>query len=183
MNVLTPVLVLLVAILAVFVEAVWQTPRAWIGAQVDVLPALMVYASLSAGITTVTLLALVGGLCFDALSAGPLGVSVLPLFGVGLAMQRFRHLILRDQAYAQWLLGLGASAAVPALTLTLLITVGANPMLGLGSLWQWLVLSLGGAAFTPICFRVFDRLERSLSYRPFQQSSFRSDREIERGRH
>ena len=50
---------------------------------------------------------------FDSLSANPLGVSVLPLFLVGFLIYRQRELILRDQPFAQFVLGLGASAAVP----------------------------------------------------------------------
>ena len=46
----------------------------------------MVYAGLSTGITTVALLALCGGLWFDSLSANPLGVTMLPLFVIGLAI-------------------------------------------------------------------------------------------------
>ncbi len=183
MNVLNTLLVLAVAVGAVFLESIWDGPRAWLGTQIDLLPGLIVYASLTAGATVFTLVAVVGGLCLDSLSANPIGVSVLPLFGVGLAIERFRHLILREQPFAQWLLGLGASAAVPALTLLLLITLGANPMVGFGSLWQWLILSLAGATLTPAYFWGFERLERALSYRPFRQSSFRPDREIERGRH
>jgi hypothetical protein len=182
-NVLPSILLLIVALLAVFVEAAWATPRAWLGAQIDLLPGLMVYAGLSAGITTVTLLAVVGGLCFDALSTNPLGVSVLPLFAIGLLILQFRHLILREQVFAQWVLGLGASAVQPLLTLLLLISLGKTPLVGVGSLWQWLLLSLGGATFTPLSFKLFGRLERAFSYRPLHESSFRADREIERGRH
>lgn len=182
MNILTPILVLTAAFLAVFVEASWNGPRNWLGTQIDLLPGLMVFSSLSAGLTTMGLLAVVGGLCFDSLSANPLGVSVLPLFLVGLGIHYFRHLILRDQAYAQWVLGLAASAGVPVLTLLLLVTAGQHPMLGLGSIWQWVVMSVSGAAFTPLYFRLFDRLEGGLSYRPFHETSFREDREIKRGR-
>ena len=43
--------------------------------------------------TTVTLLArLLGGLWFDSLSANPLGVTVLPLFAIGLAIHLKREL-------------------------------------------------------------------------------------------
>jgi rod shape-determining protein MreD len=183
MTILNTILLLAAALLAVFVQSAWDAPRAWLGVQFDLLPGLMVYASLSAGITSITLLALVGGLGFDSLSANPLGATVLPLFAIGLVILQFRHLILRDQTYAQWVLGLGASGAAPLLTLLVLTTLGCNPLVGLGSLWQWLVLSLSGAAFTPLYFRLFDRLGRSLSYRPSHADSFRSDREIERGRH
>ena len=93
-----------------------------------------------------------------------------------------RELILRDQPYAQFALGLAASAAAPLLTVLLLLTAGESPLLGWGSLWQWLVMSAGGAIATPIVFFVFDWFERALGYRRATESSFRPDREIRRGR-
>ncbi len=183
MRVFHPILIVAAALLAVFLQARWDLPRVWLSVQIDLLPGLMVYAGLSAGLATVTLMAVAGGLCFDSLSANPTGVSVLPLFAIGLAIQRQRHLILSGQAYAQWVLGLAASAAAPLLVLLLLKTLGRDPILGPGSLWQWLVASLAGAALTPLYFRVFGRLERALCYRPFHESSFRPDRQIQRGRH
>jgi len=47
--------------------------REWLGAQVDLLPALMVYAALYTGLANVAGLAVLGGLWFDGLSANPLG--------------------------------------------------------------------------------------------------------------
>lgn len=182
MNLLRPLLILAAAFLAVFLETAWSGPARWLGAQIDLLPGLMVYASLTAGWPTIVLLGTVGGLWFDSLSANPLGASVLPLLGCGAVIFQFRHLILREQPYAQWVLGLGASAAAPVLTVLLLTSMGFKPILGSGSLWQWLVMSLGGSALTPVYFRLFDRLDRALSYRPAWPSAFRPDREIERGR-
>ena len=78
MNWLNTILVLGAAFLAVFWEAAFGGVRHLLGAQVDLLPPLMVYASLYTGITTVTLLALAGGLWFDSLSANPLGVTRAP---------------------------------------------------------------------------------------------------------
>ena len=182
MNLIHSILVGVIALLAVFLEAAWAGPRNWLGAQIDVLPGLMVYASLTGGLTSVYLVAVVGGLGLDSLSANPLGVSVLPLVGIGMVIHWFRHLILRDQVYAQWVLGLGASAAAPAVTLLFLVTVGYHPLVGLGSIWQWMVMSIGGACLTPLYFKIFARLNRSLNYRTAPESSFRSDRQIERGR-
>jgi rod shape-determining protein MreD len=183
MKALNTVLVLVAALLAVFLEAFWDTPRHLLGAQIDLLPGLMVYASLSAGVTTLTLLAVVGGFGFDALSANPAGISILPLFLIGFTIERSGHLLLRGQVYAQLVLGLAASAAMPVLTVLLLLSLGHHPMIGLGSLWQWLVLSVCGAVLTPFYFTLFHWLGRGLSYRPYHPSSFRTDREIERGRH
>jgi len=182
MNWLQSILVLGVAFLAVFWEAAFGGLRQLLGAQVDLLPPLMVYASLCTGLTTVTLLAFCGGLWFDSMSANPLGVTVLPLFAVGLAIHLNRDLILRDQTFAQVVLGLGASLATPILTLLLLLTMGRAPLLGWGTLWQIAVLSAGGAIASPICFELLGWLQRALLYRRATESSFRADREIRRGR-
>ena len=146
MKPLIPILILLAAFVAVFFEASFNGFRHLLGAQIDLLPALMVYASLSSGMVTVSLLAVLGGLWFDSLSANPLGISVLPLFAVGLAIHSRRELILRDQPYAQLALGLGASAAAPLLTMLLMLSTRETPLLGWGSVWQWLVMTLGGGA-------------------------------------
>src|SRR5208283_1219876 len=79
MNLLQSILILADAFLAVFGEATFPVLRHGLRAQVDLLPVLMVYAALNMGIATVSLLAVLGGLWFDALSANPLGISILPL--------------------------------------------------------------------------------------------------------
>jgi cell shape-determining protein MreD len=182
LNWLNTTFVLGAAFLAVFCEAAFNGLRHLLGAQIDLLPALMVYASLCTGLTTVALLAFVGGLWFDSLSANPLGISVLPLFAVGFVIYACRELILRDQTFAQVVLGLSASAAAPVLTLMLLLTTGHKPLFGWGSLWQWIVMAAGGAVATPACFWFFDWLERHLVHGRATETSFRPDREIRRGR-
>jgi hypothetical protein len=182
MNVLQTILILAAAFLAVFAEAAFQLPRHLLGAQVDLLPALMVLAALNTNAATVSLLAVFGGLWFDALSANPLGVSVLPLFAAGFPICLRRDLILRGLPFAQVFLGAAASAAVPALTVLLLLTGGEAPLLGWGSLWQWLVMIAGGAVAAPLFFVLFDRCDHALGYRPKTETSFRPDREIRRGR-
>jgi hypothetical protein len=182
MNVLQIILILLAAFLAVFWEAAFPATSRWLNAQVDLLPALMVYASLRIGLPAIALLAVCGGLFFDSLSANPLGVSIVPLFAVGLALYWRRELILREQPYAQFVLGLGASATTPWLTVLLLLTAGHQPLLGWGSLWQWVVMSLGGAIATPLFFLLFGWFERALGRDHVSETSFREDREIRRGR-
>jgi len=182
MNWLRTMFILLAAYLAVFWESAFRGLRPLLGAQIDLLPPLLVYTSLSADLVTVALLAALGGLWFDSLSANPLGVSVLPLFLPGLAIYVKRDLILREQAFAQLALGLAASAATPLLTLLLLLTAGHPPLLGWGTIWQWLVLCVGGAVATPVWFEFFGWLERVLVHNRTEQSSFRADREIRRGR-
>lgn len=182
MNWLRTIFILAAAFVSVFLQATVNGPRHFLGAQVDLLPSLMIYTGLSSGLTTVALLAGCGGLWFDSLSANPLGISVLPLFLIGFVIQRYRGLILREQTFAQLVLGLAASAGAPVLTLLLLLNAEIQPLIGWFSLWQWLVVSLAGAAVTPLWFRFFDRLTHALSYRPFGDTSFRPDRQIKRGR-
>jgi rod shape-determining protein MreD len=182
MTVLHTTLVMLAAFLAVFLEASAPGVRHFLGAQVDLLPALTVYAALNTNLTTLALLAVGGGLFYDTLSVNPLGLSILPLFAVGFLIYLQREFILREQRFAQSMLGLGASAVVPALSMLLLLTMGRSPSLGWGSLWQWIVMSLGGAVATPALFLLFNRLNHALGYRPIVQTSFRPDREIRRRR-
>ena len=182
MNLLQPLLILAAAFLAVFGEAAFPLPHHWLGAQVDLLPVLMVYAALNTDIVTVSSLAVLGGLWFDALSANPLGLSIAPLFAIGFVIYLQRELILRELPFAQFVLGAVASAVAPALTVLLLLTGGQDPLLGWGSLWQWLVMTAGGALATPVIFEFFNWCQRALGYQPRTETSFRPDREIRRSR-
>jgi rod shape-determining protein MreD len=182
MTPLNSILMLLVAFLAIFCEAAFGGLRNLLGAQIDLLPSIVVCAALSTGLPTMTLVAVLGGLFFDSLSANPLGISVLPLFLVGFAIHSRRDLILREQFFAQWVLGLTASAIVPALTLLLLLTGHHRPQLGWITLWQWIVMSVGGAIATPVLCLLFDWFDRLFSYQRATETSFRPDREIRRSR-
>lgn len=173
---------LLVTFLAVFCESAFSGLRNLLGAQIDLLPSLVVCASLSSGLPTMTLVAVLGGLFYDSLSANPFGISVLPLFLIGFAIYIRRDLLLREQLFAQWVLGLAASAIAPALTLLLLLTGHHRPLLGWVTLWQWIVMSVGGAIATPALFLLFGWFERQFSYQRATETSFRTDREIRRGR-
>lgn len=182
MNPLSSIMLLLATFLAVFWEGAFNGIRHLFGAQIDLLPALIVYAGLCGGLTTMTLVAVMGGLLFDTLSANPPGVTVLPLFVSGFVLHSQRELVLRDQLFAQFVLGLAVSAAVPVLTLLLLLTSGHTPLLGWGSLWQWIVMTLGGGVATPVVFQLFGLFDRALNYRRTTETSFRPDRQIRRGR-
>ena|SRR5436190_16632602 len=182
MTLLNTIFVLGAAFLAVFWEAAFNGVRHLLGTQIDLLPPLMVYASLYGNFVTVALLAVLGGLWFDSLSANPLGITVLPLIIIGVAIYSSRDLILRTQTIAQLVLGLTASAVAPMMTLLLLLTTGHEPLFGWGTFWQLLVMTLGGAIATPVCFETFGLLNRLLVHDRPGVSSFRPDREIRRGR-
>ena len=182
MNILSTILILSAAFLAVFAEAALPGLRRLLGAQVDLLPAIMVYAALNTNLPTIALLAVSGGLWFDALSMNPFGITILPLFLTGFIIFSQRELILRELSFAQIVLGTVASAVVPALTLLLLLTAGKDPLLGWGSLWQWFLMTAGGAVATPVIFALFNWASHALGYPPRTETSFRSDREILRGR-
>ena len=182
MSTLNSILILLVTFLAVFCESAFTSIRNLLGAQIDILPPLMVYAALSSGLPTVTMTAVAGGLFFDSLSANPLGITVVPLFVVGFLINMQRDLILRDQLFAQTVLGLSASAFVPAAVLLLLLTGGHAPALSWFSLWQWIVMTVGGAIATPALFLLFGWFDQTFTYRSATEMSFRPDREIRRSR-
>jgi hypothetical protein len=101
---------------------------------------------------------------------------------VGFAIHLRNDLILRGLPFAQFVLGAAASALVPVLVVVLLLNGGKQPLIGWGSLWQWIVMTAGGAAATPVMFAFFAWCDRTLGYQPRSETSFRPDREIQRGR-
>ncbi|MCU0789271.1 MAG: rod shape-determining protein MreD [Verrucomicrobia bacterium] len=105
--------VLLLALAFVFAQAAFTWPRRLLGAQVDLLPALMTFTALRLGVGSIVALAFVGGLSLDALSLNPLGVSPLPLCLVGMGLHMKRDQILRDEVFAQFVLGVAAGVVVP----------------------------------------------------------------------
>ncbi len=177
------IIVLGLAYVAVFLQAGFDAPRVWLASSVNLVPPLMVYTGLRLSLSCITTLALVAGLWLDALSANPLGVSILPLFIVGLVLYRHRDLLLRELDYAQLLLGASASAAVPLLTLVLVLTKGGEPNLGWHSLWQLVVLTVTGGVLTPVVYRLLDKLEGAFVHPVAPTLVFRADREIRRGRY
>ena len=182
MSAFKPILILLFAFLAAFGEATLAAPRQWLGAQVDLLPALRVYAALNAGLPTIALLAVFGGIWFDTLSANPLGISILPLAIIGWPIYLRRDLILRDLPFAQFVLGATASIAAPLLTMLLLLSGGKELLLGWGTLWQLIVMTAVGAVATPFIFSLMNAGNRALGYQERIEPGFRLDREIQRSR-
>ena len=89
-------IVLLLAYLAVFLQAGFDAPRVWLNGQVNLVPPLMVYTALRLNLTCVTTLAIVAGLWLDALSANPLGVSIAPLFLAGFVLLLQREVLLQE---------------------------------------------------------------------------------------
>lgn len=176
-------IVLVLAYLAIFLQAGFDAPRVWLSGQVNLIPPLMVYTALRLNLTCVTTLAIVAGLWLDSLSANPLGVSIAPLFLPGLVLLLQRELLLQELDYAQLVLGAAVSAAVPALTLILVLTKGLEPGIGWHSLWQLAVLAITGGVLTPLLFRVLDRIEHALLHPPAPTLMFRPDRDIRRGRY
>ena len=105
--------ILFAAWLAVAFEISFNGFRHTLGAQVNLLPALMVYVALSSSLPSVALLAIAGGLAQDAFSANPLGVTTLALALTGFLLHYQRDLVLRHQLYAQVMMGFLASSLVP----------------------------------------------------------------------
>jgi cell shape-determining protein MreD len=182
MNFLQTSVLLFVAFLVVFLQSTVTGLRLVTGAQIDLLPSLMVYAGLHGGLGAITALAILGGLMHDSLSANALGISILPLFAVGAFIHYHRGMILKEASFARFILGLGASALVPVATLILLSNTERQPLVGWFFIWQLFVMSILGGLLTPLWFRFFDWATGLLSYRAESTTSFRPDRQIKRGR-
>lgn len=182
MNRLETISILLAAWLAVAFEVSFNGFRNWFGAQISLLPALMVYVALSSSLPGVALLAIVGGLAQDSFSANPLGVTTLALAFTGFLLHYKRDLVLRDQIYAQVMMGFLASALVPACVILALMNTHNPVPLTWRLLAQWLVMATGGAVATPLVFRLFARLSRWFTYQPLPEARFHDTRQIKRTR-
>lgn len=182
MSWLSPALLFVVAWLAVFAQTQFPVVRDALGTPPGILPALVVYAAFTHRTGTVTALCVVGGLWLDALSGSRIGASIGPLFLVGFVLHARQHLLLRDQRYAQFWLGLGAGIAVPLATGTLLLLGSRQPHFGTSTAAQLAVSGLLNGLMCPTAFLLFDRLRSAFEYQPAGPGPFRADREIKRGR-
>jgi rod shape-determining protein MreD len=167
----------------IFAESRFTAFRDFTGVQIDFLPGLMMYAALVFRMEIVLGCAAVFGLLFDSLSANLIGTTFCSLAIISLMACRYRELLLSDQFITHWVLGLAASALAPLLSVAVLELCGFHPRIGWGSLWQWAIMTAGGGAVTPVWFRLFNRLDDALRYKELPESTFRSDRQIARGRH
>jgi rod shape-determining protein MreD len=167
---------------ASFAEGRVTAIRDLTGAQIDLLPGMMVYAAMAYRMEIVLGVAALFGLFYDSLSANLLGTSFVGLAVVGLGASRFRELLLSDQFITHWILGVIASALAPVITLIVLNLCSLQPLVGFGSLWQWAIMTAGGGFVTPLWFKFFNRLDDASRFKEMPELAFRPDRQIERGR-
>jgi cell shape-determining protein MreD len=183
MNGLQIVITFIVAYLAVYFAAGFDGVRAVAGVRCDLLPPLMVYSGLTSGLAWTAGLAVFGGLLFDTVSANPLGLSIVPLGASGFMVHWHREWILRDQPYAQFVLGTLASMLSPLLSVAILLAAGHDPMVGWPTVWQIAVMGFFGGGMTPVLFWGLGRMQTLLAYSRVPEARFRDDREIKRGRY
>lgn len=182
MNWLSPTLLYLVAWAGLFAQTQFAPVRSWLGLVPGVLPTLLVYAAFTHPLGTSSTFAVITGLWLDSLSGNPLGVSVGPCFLVTFVLNTRQHLLLREQWYARFWLGLAAGVAIPLATLALLLFGGRPPYLGPGLAWMIGLQGLLNGILCPVAFRWFDTLRSGFEYQPVAPAGFRPDREIKRGR-
>ena len=169
--------------LVIFAQARLTAFRDFTGAQLDLLPGMIVFAAMVFQLGTVILCAAVFGLLFDSFSANALGTTFVSLAIIGLFASRYRDLLLSEHFTTHWVLGLIASALAPLISYTLLRLQDVKPMVAWGSAWHWAIMIAGGGAATPLWFKIFTRLDEALRYKELPESTFRQDRQIARGRH
>jgi hypothetical protein len=64
----------------------------------------------------------------------------------------------------------------------MLMNAGTVPLIGWKSIWQLIVMAVGGGIAAPMFFKLFARVQNALSYQPRLDVPFRADREIKRRR-
>lgn len=155
-------LILIVALIAVFLQVTCTSARELFGAQPNPLPALMVYTALHANIGSMAMLAILGSLWQSALSADPPGIAMLPLFLIGTAVELNRQYIARQKWFARFIIGTAASALLPLTVLFILLSLGHQPLLSWLSLWQLFITAIGGGLITLAVFPIMAKLREWL---------------------
>jgi rod shape-determining protein MreD len=183
MTWLSPILLLVVTWLAIFLQTGLMPLRELLGAPPNLVPALVVYAAFTHGLGLVTVLTLTAGLWIDALSGSRLGTGVAPLFGLGFLLNTRQHLLLREQRYAQFWLGFAGGLGVPLAHAGILQLGADEPALGWFTVRQLLSLGLLNGLACPAIFLLFDRLRAVFEYQPSGPGPYMSNREMKRGRH
>lgn len=176
-------LLFLVLWMSIFGQSQFPSIRSLLGIPLNLIPALIVYAAISHNLAVTTGFTLFAGLALDSLSGSPLGVSVPPFFVLGFLLNTQQAILLRDQRYAQMWLGAGGAAAVHLATAGILQLSARAPALSWALLWHTFLLAVFNGLVCPLIFRLFDHLQKLFEYQPVQLSTFRTDREIKRGRY
>jgi cell shape-determining protein MreD len=183
MNYLPVYLLFLVLWLSLFAQTQFDWVRNLLGVPLSVIPALVVYTAFTHNLAVITTFTVFAGLALDSLSSSRIGVSVAPLFALGFLLHTQQSILLRDQTFAQVWLGMAGGAAVPLATGLILQLGSHSPAMGWGLIWQLLLLAAFNGLMCPVIFRLFDHLQKLFEYQPVQSTSYRSDREIKRGRY
>ena len=183
MNQLPVLLLLAVLWLVTFAPTQFAVLHDWIGVPLNLSPALLVYTALTHGPVLTTVVSVMAGLWLDALSASRFGVSLLPMFLFAFVVQSRSHLILRDQRFAQFWLGVAGGILIPIATAGVLLLGRREPALTQGTVAQLILLGVANGLATPLTFQLFDRMNRAFNYQSLEPGSFRADRQIVRSRH
>ncbi|MFM8418636.1 MAG: hypothetical protein ACKOEQ_00740 [Verrucomicrobiota bacterium] len=182
MNWASPITLFVAGWLAAFAQTQFSVLRGLLGVPLALGPALVVYAAFTHGLATASLFAVLLGLWTDALSGSRLGLGSVTPFLATFFLSTRQHLLLREQRYAQFWLGLGLGLALPLGHGLLLQAAHSGPALGWHSARQLLVLGLLNGAACPACFWAFDRLRQSFEYPAAPTSFMAGQREMKRGR-
>lgn len=173
--------VLITALITTYLASSWSLPKQITGAQLDPLPALMLVVALRAPITTIAILAIFASLTQSALSSNPLGISLLPLYIVGCAAHINSHNLYLHTG-SRFALGAGAGAAIPLMSLALLLLTNKEPLIGWFSLWQWAAGILSSGLMALIFFPLIEWLDQSVEEQPLAAPFDTSTQIVRHGR-
>ena len=144
---------LLIAIIGILIAVALQArmPTLWWlgGVRLELLPALVAYASLTMARRRAVVLALIAGMVQDALSAAPFGVSAVAYGASALLMTSLRDALDRDLPWVQ--LGAGALTSAAAAVVAFFV-VGVS----FGAVFKMVVVASISGIIAVMLFFVLD---------------------------
>ena len=176
------ILYLIIGWLGIYLQAASDFLRPFLGVHPHLAPALLICAVLQMGRARWVPLAVLWGLWQDALSANPMGVSAASLLVVGLGLDPWKQVLLKERAWTRGFLGIVGGAIYPVLTLILVLSRGGKPLLGWGFLVAVGVWSLSSGVLAAVFYPCIEKLTDLFAYPEVERPSIRLDREIIRGR-
>jgi len=158
--------ILLTALITTYAASAWSLPKLILGTQLDPLPALVLVVALRTPITAIAALAIFASLTQSALSSNPLGISLLPLYTLGFIVHINSHNLSYHHIGTRFALGAAAGAAIPLMSLVLLILINKEPLIGWFSLWQWSVGIITSGLMALVFFPLVEWLDNSVEEQP-----------------
>jgi rod shape-determining protein MreD len=165
-------ILILIAVLAMGIQCTLAGVIHLAGAKLDLMPAMVTYAALTASWSQALVVAVTCGLLLDMFSFPPLGLSVPPLIVAAMLINHFQKLLYRDHALVQGTLA-GATSLGVSLWTGLLLRASDHPLpFDWRTALKMLLIAALAAVVAPAWCWLLDHARRPRADEPMEVETF-----------